>query len=54
MSRRQPCRSTLLPKRAVAESDRLLSKAELVGRICSYFTCKYVEHFTQAIAKKVA
>jgi hypothetical protein len=31
-----------------------LSKAELIGRICSYFTCKYVEHLKQAIAKKVA
>ena len=41
-------------KRAVAEPDRLLSKAELIGRICSYFTCKYVEHLKQAIAKKVA
>jgi DDE superfamily endonuclease len=41
-------------KRAVAEPDRLLSKAELIERICSYFTCKYVEHLKQAIAKKVA
>jgi transposase len=41
-------------KRAVAEPDRLLSKAELIGRVCSYFTCKYVEHLKQAIAKKVA
>jgi DDE superfamily endonuclease len=41
-------------KRAVAEPDRLLSKAELIGRICSYFMCKYVEHLKQAIAKKVA
>jgi hypothetical protein len=41
-------------KRAVAEPDRLLSKSELIGRICSYFTCKYVEHLKQAIAKKVA
>jgi DDE superfamily endonuclease len=41
-------------KQAVAEPDRLLSKAELIGRICSYFTCKYVEHLKQAIAKKVA
>jgi transposase len=39
-------------KRAVAEPDRLLSKAELIGRICSYFTCKYVEHLKQAIAKR--
>jgi hypothetical protein len=41
-------------KRAVTEPDRLLSKAELIGRICSYFTCEYVEHLKQAIAKKVA
>jgi hypothetical protein len=41
-------------KRAVAEPDRLLSKVELIGRICSYFMCKYVEHLKQAIAKKVA
>jgi hypothetical protein len=39
-------------KRAIAEPDRLLSKAELIGRICSYFTCKYVEHLKQAIAKR--
>lgn len=41
-------------KRAVVEPDRLLSKAELIDRICAYFSCKYVEHLRQVIAKKVA
>ena len=41
-------------KRAVAEPDRTLTKAELIERICSYFACKYVEHLKQVIAKKVA
>ena len=41
-------------KRAVVESDRTLTKAELIERICSYFNCKYVAHLQQTIAKKVA
>lgn len=41
-------------KRAVVEPDRPLSKAELIERICSYFSCKYVGHLRQVIAKKVA
>ena len=40
-------------KRAVMEPGCLLSKAELISRICSYFNCKYVEHLQQVIAKKV-
>ena len=41
-------------KRAIVEPHRLLSKIELVDRICSYFNCKYAEHLQQVIAKKVA
>lgn len=41
-------------KRAVVEPGCLLSKAELISRICSYFNCKYVEHLQQVVAKKVA
>lgn len=41
-------------KRAVVEPDRSLSKAELIERICVYFSCKYVDHLKQVIAKKVA
>lgn len=41
-------------KRAIVEPHRLLSKYELVDRICSYFNCKYAEHLQQLIAKKVA
>ena len=41
-------------KRAVVEPKYLLSKAELISRICAYFNCKYVEHLQQVVAKKVA
>jgi hypothetical protein len=41
-------------KRAVVEPGCLLSKTELISRICSYFNCKYVEHLQQVIAKKIA
>jgi len=41
-------------KRAVVEPDRVLSKAELIGRICAHFQCTYVEHLRQVIAKKTA
>ena len=41
-------------KRAVAEPGCLLSKAELISRICTYFNCQYVEHLQQVIAKQVA
>ena len=41
-------------KRAVAEPDRTLTKAELIERICAYFNCKYVAHLQQTIAHKVA
>lgn len=41
-------------KRAVVEPRRLLSKTELIDRVCSYFKCKYTEHLQQVIAKKVA
>ena len=41
-------------KRAVAEPGCLLSKAELISRICAYFNCQYVEPLQQVIAKKVA
>ena len=41
-------------KRAVVEPDRTLTKAELIGRICAYFNCKYVAHLQQTIAHKVA
>lgn len=41
-------------KRAVVEPGCLMSKADLISRICAYFNCKYVEHLQQVIAKKVA
>lgn len=41
-------------KRAVAEPGYLLSTAELISRICSYFNCQYIEPLQQMIAKKVA
>lgn len=45
-------------KRAVVEPDRILTKAELIERICAHFACKYVEHLKQipkqVIAKEVA
>jgi transposase len=41
-------------KRADVEPARILTKAELIERICSYFNCKYVAHLQQTIAKKVA
>jgi hypothetical protein len=39
-------------KRAVAEPDRLLSKAELIGRICSYFTCKLLSILNKRSQKR--
>lgn len=41
-------------KRAVVEPGDLLSKAELISRICASFNGKYVEHLQQVVAKKVA
>ena len=41
-------------KRAVVEPDRILTKAELIERICAYFNCQYVEPLHQIIAQKVA
>src|SRR5512135_824678 len=41
-------------KRAVVEPKYLLSKAELISPICSYFNCKYGEHRQQVVAKQVA
>ena len=41
-------------KRAIAEPGGLLSKAELISRICAYFNCQDIEHLQQVMAKKVA
>ena len=41
-------------KRAVVEPDRILTKAELIERICAYFNCQYIEPLHQIIAQKVA
>lgn len=41
-------------KRAIVEPHRLLSKTELIDRICSYFNCECAEPLQQVIAKKVA
>jgi transposase len=41
-------------KRAIAEPGGLLSKTELISRICAYFNCQDNGHLQQVIAKKVA
>lgn len=41
-------------KRAIAEPGGLLSKAELINRICADFNCQDIEHLQPVIAKKVA
>ena len=37
-------------KRAIVEPARLLTAAEIISRVCDYFSCEHGEHLTQLVA----